>query len=128
LITRLRNEASGERDDSWPLDISETVIAPDQGPVSIKVYCCPTTTASTFAECLEEGTFTLHFLGFIEYETLGFCKRKEFGYRKCQIQPMRSAWRSALGLVDTRTAAIIRVRLQQRFPSRWLRAAYRHES
>jgi len=80
LITRLRNEALGDYDDYSSLDLSERVIVPDQLPVPIKVYCFPTTTARTFAECLEEGTFTLHFFGFIEYETLGFWRRKEFGY------------------------------------------------
>jgi hypothetical protein len=80
LITRLRNEALGDSDDYSPLEFPEQVIAPDQSPVPIRVYCFPSTTAQTFAECLEEGTFNLHFFGFIEYETLGFWRRKEFGY------------------------------------------------
>jgi hypothetical protein len=80
LITKLRNEALGGYDDCSPLDLSEKAIAPDQPAVAIKIYCFPTATAQTFAECLEEGTFNLHFFGFIEYETLGFWRRKEFGY------------------------------------------------
>jgi len=80
LITRLRNEALENSDDYSPLDFPEQVIAPDQLPVPIRVYCFPTTTARTFAECLEEGTFSLHFFGFIEYQTLGLRWRKDFGY------------------------------------------------
>jgi hypothetical protein len=33
-----------------------------------------------FAERLEEGTFSLHFFGFIEYETLGLRRTKPLGY------------------------------------------------
>jgi len=80
LITRQPNEALGDYDDYSSLDLPERVIAPDQLPVPIKVYCFPTITAPTFAECLEKGTFTLYFFGFIEYNTLGFNWRKEFGY------------------------------------------------
>jgi hypothetical protein len=79
LITKLRNEPLGDIDYS-PLDLPEQFIEPDKPPVVVKVYCFPTSTTATFAECLEGGTFTLHFFGFIEYETLGLWRRKEFGY------------------------------------------------
>jgi hypothetical protein len=62
LITRLRNEVLESTEDYSPLDFPEKVIAPDQSPVPIKVYLFPTTTARTFAECLEEGTFCLALL------------------------------------------------------------------
>jgi len=79
LITKLRNEPLGDVDYS-PLGLPEQFIEPDKAPVGVKVYCFPTSTTATFAECLERGTFTLHFFGFIEYETLGLWRRKEFGY------------------------------------------------
>ncbi len=65
LITKLRNEPLGD-DDYSPLDLPEQYIDPDKPFVPTKVYCFPTTTVSTFAECLEEGTFALHIFGFIE--------------------------------------------------------------
>ncbi|MGA2992689.1 MAG: hypothetical protein ABSD88_19645 [Candidatus Korobacteraceae bacterium] len=80
MITKLRNETLGGDDDYSPLDLPEQFFDPDKDAVPIKVYCFPTATAKTFAECLEDGTYTLHFFGFIEYETLGFWRRKEFGY------------------------------------------------
>jgi hypothetical protein len=79
LITKLRNDPLGDIDYS-PLDLPEKFIEPDKTPVAVKVYCFPSATTATFAECLEGGTFSLHLFGFIEYETLGFWRRKEFGY------------------------------------------------
>jgi hypothetical protein len=79
LITKLRNEPREDSDYS-PLDFPEQFIEPDKPPIAVKVYCFPTITTATFAECLEGGTSTLHFFGFIEYETLGLWRRKEFGY------------------------------------------------
>jgi hypothetical protein len=79
LIAKLRNESLDSEGYS-PLGLPEQFIDPDKAFVPIKVYCFPTAATTTFAECLEEGTFSLHFFGFIEYETLGLCRRKEFGY------------------------------------------------
>ncbi|HEY1221106.1 MAG TPA: hypothetical protein VGF03_19345, partial [Bryobacteraceae bacterium] len=80
MMSKLRNEPLSGDDDYSPLDLPEQFLDPDKDPVPIKVYFFPTSTAKTFAECLEDGTYTLHFFGFIEYETLGFWRRKEFGY------------------------------------------------
>ena len=100
LITRLRNETLGDNDDYSPLDLPEQVIAPDQSPIPIRVYCFPTTTTTqTFADYLEEDAFTLHFFGFIEYETLGFWRRKEFGY-DWNVVDRHSGLSGMLGLSD----------------------------
>lgn len=99
LITRLRNESPGDSDDYSPLDIPEKAIAPDRDPIPIRVYCFPTSTARTFAECLEEGTFALYFFGFIEYETLGFGRRIEFEY-EWRIVDRNDSLGGILGLSD----------------------------
>jgi hypothetical protein len=62
------------------LDLPDRVLEPNKPPIAGKAYCFPEPTALTFAECLENGTYSLHFVGFIEYETMGLWWRKEFGY------------------------------------------------
>jgi hypothetical protein len=98
LITKLRSEPLGDTGFS-PLDLPEKFIEPDKPPVIAKVYCFPTETAATFAECLEGGTYSLHFFGFIQYETLGFWRRKEFGY-DWKIVDRHSALSGLYGLSD----------------------------
>jgi hypothetical protein len=79
LITKVRGGELGEGEYS-PLDLPDQFINPDKPSVPIKVYCFPPETVGTFAECMEIGTFSLHFFGFIEYESMGIRWRRDFGY------------------------------------------------
>jgi hypothetical protein len=101
LITRLRNEALEKGEEySSPLDISEKAIRPDKDPIPIKVYCFPTSTTRTFAENLEDGTFTLHLFGFIEYDTVGLGRRTEFEY-EWKVIGRNDSLAGMLGLADS---------------------------
>jgi len=63
------------------LDIP-TPLEPHPDATEIKVYLfLDDTKLETFADCLDESILSLHLSGFIEYQTLGICYRKEFRYR-----------------------------------------------
>lgn len=83
LTTKLRDEElpRGYADYS-PLELPEQFVDPDKPADSIGVILFPSvfTTTETFANDLEHGDFSLHLLGLIEYETLGFRWTKPFGY------------------------------------------------
>lgn len=98
LVNRVGNEPLGEIGQAT-LDLPDRVLEPNKTPLVTKAYCFPEATAPTFAECLEQGTYSLHFFGFIEYETMGLWWRKEFGY-DWKIIDRSSSLGGMLGLPD----------------------------
>jgi hypothetical protein len=98
LVNKLGNEPLGEVGYA-ALDVPDRVLELSKTPLATKAYCFPETTAPTFAECLEQGTYTLHFFGFVEYETMGLWWRKEFGY-KWKVLDRHSSLMGLLGLKD----------------------------
>jgi len=98
LVSGLGSEPLGDIGHAT-LDLPDRVLEPNKTPLVTKAYCFPEATASTFAECLEQGTYSLHFFGFVEYETMGLWWRKEFGYTWNNIA-RDSGLGGALGLSD----------------------------
>jgi hypothetical protein len=81
LITKTPDEPMAEPDDYSAFDLPDQFIDPNQPNVPVKVYLFPSDSSTqNFAEGLEQGVFSMHLFGFIEYETLGLRWRKDFGY------------------------------------------------
>jgi hypothetical protein len=82
------------------LDIP-TPLEPHPDATEVKMYLfLEDTKLETFADCLGKSIFSLHLSGFIEYETLGICYRKEFGYSWNGVVGRHSSLSEMLGLPD----------------------------
>jgi len=80
LITKLPDEAPREPD-YYRLDLPDQFLDPSDEAIPVKIYFFPDSiTIQAFAEHLEQAKFSLHLFGFIEYESLGLCWRRDFGY------------------------------------------------
>ncbi len=80
LITRLPGEVPREYE-YYGLGLPDQFLDPNLEPTPVKIYMFPDSiTIRAFAESLEQAKFSLHLTGFIEYETLGMCWRRDFGY------------------------------------------------
>jgi len=100
LTTKTPDEPLAEPENCSPLDLPDKFIDPNQPIVSVKVYLFPSDiSAQAFADRLEQEDFSVHFFGFIEYETLGLLWRKEFGY-DWKVVDRHSSLGAMLGLSD----------------------------
>ncbi|HTB97138.1 MAG TPA: hypothetical protein VK716_09040 [Terracidiphilus sp.] len=82
MIVRDAGADFGEWQDEYgPLTLPENFLDPNLTPIEFSLFLFPDDRdIQAFVKDLEASRKSLHFFGFIEYETLGLHWRKDFGY------------------------------------------------